>query len=666
MADATSYALLPTSVRTTTESSGDSSLPASGGFFFLSFAVVLITAVAFALGGGFVKDAASHVVGAISETDLDGELQNLHSLHPDPVSRGPVLGVSEKASGGSASLLLGGHGGYPWTNDMLHWQRTGFHFQPPRNWMNDPNGPVFYKGWYHLFYQYNRDAAVWGNITWGHAASRDLVHWLHLPVAMVPDQWYDANGVWTGSATVLPDGGLVMVYTGSANSTVQVQCVAVPADPNDALLLHWRKHPSNPVLLPPPSVLPHDFRDPTTAWVDPSDPSAYLLAIGSKNDTGDRHAGVAYVYSTRDFLSYRLLPGALHTVNGTGMWECVDFFPVSVDGARIGLDTSERAGDGVKHVLKASLDDDRHDYYAIGTYVAEENRWVPDDGEMDVGVGLRYDWGKFYAAKTFYDQNKKRRVLWGWVGEADSERADVSKGWASLMSIPRTVGFDTKTGRNLVFWPVEEVEFLRTTRYDFSGVTVEPGSIVPLSMPTAAQVDIEAQFELDSAAVDAAVDAEIGYNCRTSDGAAGRGLLGPFGLLVLADSVLSERTAAYFYVSRSADGTLRTHFCQDETRSSHASDTVKRVVGYTVPVLDGETLSVRILVDHSIVESFAQGGRSAITSRVYPTQAFNRAKVFLFNNATSAHVKAKSLRIWEMDSTFNHYYRQEAVQICSN
>ncbi|KAL0304135.1 UNVERIFIED_CONTAM: Acid beta-fructofuranosidase, partial [Sesamum radiatum] len=93
--------------------------------------------------------------------------------------------------------------------------------------------PLYYNGWYHLFYQYNPDSAVWGNITWGHAVSRDLIHWLHLPYAMVPDQWYDINGVWTGSATILPDGRIIMLYTGDTYDVVQVQCLAYPANLSD-------------------------------------------------------------------------------------------------------------------------------------------------------------------------------------------------------------------------------------------------------------------------------------------------------------------------------------------------------------------------------------------------------------------------------------------------
>uniref|UniRef100_A0ACD5UU21 Uncharacterized protein n=2 Tax=Avena sativa TaxID=4498 RepID=A0ACD5UU21_AVESA len=571
-------------------------------------------------------------------------------------TRGVAQGVSEKST--APALLGGGRRAYEWTNAMLAWQRTAFHFQPEKNWMNDPNGPLYYKGWYHLFYQWNPDGAVWGNISWGHAVSRDLIHWLHLPVAMEPDHWYDINGVWSGSATQLPDGRIVMLYTGSTADSTQVQLLAEPADASDPLLRRWAKSKSNPVLLPPLGIGPKDFRDPTTAWLNPTD-NAWRVAIGSKNR--DR-AGLALVYRTEDFARYDLLPAPLHVVEGTGMWECADFFPVSAaESGDVGLDTSAAPGPGVKHVLKASLDDDRHDYYAVGTYDAGTDRWTPDDAAVDVGIGLRYDYGKFYASKTFYDPVRRRRVLWGWVGESDSEQADILKGWSSLQSIPRTVLLDRKTGTSLLQWPVVEVENLRMRGKRFDGLVVQPGSVLPLDVGKATQLDIEAVFHVDVDASAVATTSVAGagesYNCSASAGAAGRGLLGPFGLLVLADEGLSEQTAVYFYLAKRADGRLSTHFCQDAFRSSRANDLVKAVYGSFVPVLDGEDLSVRILVDHSIVESFAQGGRTCITSRVYPTKAiYDSARVFLFNNATGVNVTANSIKAWELNSAYIRPY----------
>lgn len=221
--------------------------------------------------------------------------------------------------------------------------------------------------------------------------------------------------------------------------------------------------------------------------------------------------------------------------------------------------------------------------------------------------------------------------------------------------------FDTKTRSNLLQWPVEEVETLRKNATDFSGITIDYGSVFPLNLHRATQLDILAEFQLDRHAVMAINEADVGYNCSTSGGAANRGALGPFGLLVLADKLhRREQTAVYFYVAKGLDGHVTTHFCQDESRSSSANDIVKRVVGSVVPVLRGETLSLRVLVDHSIVESFAMGGRSTATSRVYPTEAiYANAGVYLFNNATAARVTAKTLVVHEMDSSYNQAYMAE-------
>ncbi|KAI9173493.1 hypothetical protein LWI28_002181 [Acer negundo] len=589
------------------------------------------------------------VGGSISKSAKPPRNNNNTRIPHIHMSRGVSDGVSEKSN--QKYLGTAAVSSYPWNNTMLSWQRTAFHFQPEKNWMNDPNGPVFYKGWYHFFYQYNPNAAVWGDIVWGHAVSRDMIHWLHLPLAMVPDQWYDINGVWTGSATILPDGQLVMLYTGSTNESVQVQNLAYPADPSDPLLINWVKYSGNPVLVPPPGIAAKDFRDPTTAWY--TSEGKWRIAIGSKiNKTG-----ISLLYDTEDFKTYESVDGILHGVSGTGMWECVDFYPVSTT-TKYGLDTSIN-GPGIKHVVKASMDDDRHDYYALGTYDDKTATWVPDNPTIDVGVGIRYDYGLFYASKTFYDQDKKRRVLWGWVGESDSESADVKKGWASLQGLPRTVVLDQKTGTNLLQWPVEEVESLRLTSKKFDNVKLKPGSVVPLDVGPATQLDIVAEFVLDKDALKRIGESNEEFSCSNSGGAAHRGAIGPFGLLVLADKSLTEQTPVYFYVVKGIDGKLETFFCTDQTRSSEASDVNKIIYGNYIPVLEGEKLSLRILVDHSIVESFAQGGRSSITSRVYPTKAiYGAARVLLFNNATESSITS-SLEIWQMNSAFIRPYSND-------
>ncbi|KAK7258230.1 hypothetical protein RIF29_32789 [Crotalaria pallida] len=557
------------------------------------------------------------------------------------LARGIGEGVSAKSNPSLNSQRLS----YNWSNAMLSWQRTAFHFQPEKNWMNDPNGPLFHKGWYHLFYQYNPDSAVWGNITWGHAVSRDLVHWLYLPLALVPDNWFDINGVWSGSATLLPDGKIIMLYTGDTDQFVQVQNIAYPANLSDPLLLDWVKDPNNPILVPPPGIGLKDFRDPTTAWVGPD--KKWRITLGSKvNKTG-----LSLVYKTKDFIHFELNDNFLHAVPGTGMWECVDFYPVSINGLE-GLDTSVN-GPFVKHVLKASLDDTKVDHYAIGTYFVENDTWVPDNPNEDVGIGLRLDYGgRYYASKTFYDQVSQRRVLFGWIKETDTESADLKKGWASLQTIPRTVVFDKKTGANLLQWPVKEVESLRLSSAEFEGVVLKPGSVVPLDIGPATQLDIFAEFEIELSASQGIGNEGNSVGC--GGGAVDRSALGPFGILVIANDQLSELTPIYFGLSNTTiSGTsTTTSFCVDETRSSKAPDVSKQVYESKVPVFSDEKLSTRVLVDHSMIESFAQGGRTVITSRVYPTEAiYGAARLFLFNNATDINIKA-SLKIWQLNSAF--------------
>ncbi|KAG9148932.1 hypothetical protein Leryth_026061, partial [Lithospermum erythrorhizon] len=241
------------------------------------------------------------------------------------------------------------------------------------------------------------------------------------------------------------------------------------------------------------------------------------------------------------------------------------------------------------------MDDDRHDYYAIGTYHPIKNKWTPDIETMDVGIGLRLDYGIFYASKTFYDQFKQRILF--------------QELWCS-------------TRKRELMYSNGLLKRLRA-------------------------LDLAAQSSM---------------NCSTTSGGASRGYLGPFGLVVAADENLSELTPIYFYIAKDTNGKIETHFCADQSRSSLAFEVGKEVHGSKVPVLEGEDFTMRILVDHSILESFAQGGRTVVTSRIYPTKAINEAsQVFLFNNATGISVRA-SVKIWNMGTTDIHAYQMQKKQ----
>lgn len=136
--------------------------------------------------------------------------------------------------------------------------RPGYHFLPTANGMNDPNGLLQWQGTYHLFYQYSPHGAFWGTMHWGHARSRVLLHWEHLPVALAPDpDGPDANGVFSGCA-VVADGMPALISTGVRGSA-QLPCLAFP---EDAEFLRWRRYNGNPVIAAPPAEIETTiFRD---------------------------------------------------------------------------------------------------------------------------------------------------------------------------------------------------------------------------------------------------------------------------------------------------------------------------------------------------------------------------------------------------------------------
>ena len=125
--------------------------------------------------------------------------------------------------------------------------RPAVHFLPPSQWMNDPNGPIFHNGWYHLFYQYNPYGDVWGNCHWGHARSRDLVHWEHLPIALAPLHEAGEEHCYSGCAAIDDQGRPLLIYTSVPFGNRGPECrYAQWAAVGDDELLTWQRHPANP------------------------------------------------------------------------------------------------------------------------------------------------------------------------------------------------------------------------------------------------------------------------------------------------------------------------------------------------------------------------------------------------------------------------------------
>ncbi|XP_024015490.1 beta-fructofuranosidase, insoluble isoenzyme CWINV5 isoform X1 [Eutrema salsugineum] len=528
--------------------------------------------------------------------------------------------------------------------------RTGYHFQPPKNWMNDPNGPMIYKGIYHLFYQWYPNGVVtdFNKIVWGHATSTDLINWTPHSPAIKPSRPSDINGCWSGSVTILPNGKPVILYTGNDRNNHQVQNLARPKNLSDPYLRHWTKSPANPLVTP--NAVNHinstAFRDPTTAWLGRN--GRWRVITGSQ----EGRRGLALLHTSRDFTSWKQSTKPLHYNDGTGMWECPDFFPVARFNPQ-GLDTSS-FGESIKHVLKVSLSETSHDYYTIGTYDRMRDVYVPDDGFVQDGTAPRYDYGKFYASKTFYDSVYRRRILWGWVNESSPVKDNVDKGWAGLQAIPRKVWLD-ESGKRLMLWPVKEIERLRAKQVKLENKVLEGGgSVLDVHGVTASQADVEVFFKVTG--LEEADVIEPGWTdpqliCSQNKTASSG--LGPFGLMVLASKNLEEYTSVYLRIFKARQNS-KDHvvvMCSDQSRSSLEKGNDKTPFGAFLDISPYQPISLRTLIDNSIVESFVGKGKTCITSRVYPKLAIGKnAHLFAFNNG-SQNVDVLSLSAWSMKSS---------------
>ncbi|VVB05009.1 unnamed protein product [Arabis nemorensis] len=516
----------------------------------------------------------------------------------------------------------------------------------------DPNGPVYYEGFYHLFYQYNPKGATWGNIVWGHSVSKDLVNWEVLEPAIHPSKWFDIKGTWSGSITIVPGKGPVILYTGLNHNGTQLQNYALPRDSSDPYLREWVKPDDNPIVIPDYTMNGSAFRDPTTAWF--SKDGLWRMIVGSQRDD----VGIAYLYRSRDFKKWVKGKHPIHSRVSTGMWECPDLFPVSLTQ---GLE-SDDIGSNNTHVLKVSLDLKRYDYYTLGTYDPKKERYVPDGQSPDGWDGLRYDYGNFYASKTFFDYKKNRRILWGWANESDTIFDDMLKGWAGLQAIPRTVLLDSSK-KQLLFWPVEEIESLRSDSIGMNSLEVKTGQRFEVEGITPAQADVEVTFEIGSLEKAETFDPSFKFKplelCMRK-GSNVTGGVGPFGLITLATPDLEEYTPVFFRVFK--DPSTRKPkilMCSDARASSLKQDEGPRreekmykpsFAGFVDTDLHKGRIALRSLIDHSVVESFGALGKTVITSRVYPVKAIKKnAHLYVFNNGTQT-VTVESLNAWSMKS----------------
>ncbi|HEM3182746.1 glycoside hydrolase family 32 protein [Streptococcus suis] len=301
------------------------------------------------------------------------------------------------------------------------------HLTPETGWMNDPNGFIYFRGEYHLFYQFNPYESVWGPMHWGHAKSKDLVNWEHLPVALAPDKDYDKDGCFSGSA-IVKDDVLWLMYTGHINNedgTVsQVQNMAFSTDG-----IHFEKIEQNPVATAeglPEEVIANDFRDPKIFEKD----GHYYSVVATKHKD---NVGCIVLLSSPNLTDWKFESIFLKGEANQGfVWECPDYFEV----------------DGQEYLIVSPM-----------RYQKEDNDFV--NINSNIFVTGHVDWDKkvfvaesfkeidhghdFYAAQTTEGPDGERvMVAWMHTWGRKLVTNDLGHKWYGQMTLPRLL----KQGEN--------------------------------------------------------------------------------------------------------------------------------------------------------------------------------------------------------------------------
>lgn len=462
--------------------------------------------------------------------------------------------------------------------DMNAWKvsketRMNYHVTGEMGWINDPNGFVFYKGKNHLFYQHNPKDIVWGPMHWGHVVSDDLVKWEYLPIALAPDQPYDSNGVFSGSAIVIEDK-LYLIYTGNIPNR-QIQAIAYSDNG-----IEFTKHENNPVINEykvPAGASVVDFRDPKVWKYE----DFYYMVVGSRQTS--QNYGQILMYKSADLVEWTYVgapyKGSSQTFDKLGrMWECPDIFLI-----------------GDKHVLLFSPQEvpnhrnHNSTVYVVGNLNYQtgklENVSYNNIEEIDHGFD-------FYAPQTMLD-DQGRRIMIAWMQSWNRTPVTSGLGFAGAMTLPRVLSL---VDGKLYQTPISEIENYRQNPINRT-IIVSNDSI---SIPGLSGVSNELLITLAPNNYEAGIKLFKGEN---------------------------EETKVYY-----KDGFLvldRTNGTSGKVPTGDLHNITK------IPVtLQNGSVQLRIFIDKYSVEVFVNNGRYVITTTVFPSLSARGIEFYSYGQAT--------------------------------
>ncbi len=480
--------------------------------------------------------------------------------------------------------------------------RPQFHFTSPKNFMNDPNGLVYYKGEYHLFYQYNPQGTEWGHMSWGHAVSTDMLHWKNLPLAIpeVPGQymvysgsavvdWHNASGLCASAETGDPSC-LIAIYT-AAGTNLQSQHLAYSNDRGRT----WTNYPGNPVA----DLKQPDFRDPKVFWYEAQKKWVMVAVLADERK--------AVFFDSRDLKNWTLRSSFEIESKDKGQWECPDLFELSVDGDSknkkwvlvINRNPGAPAGGTGTRYFVGSFDGA---HFVNGTPASQE---------------LWADSGKdFYATNSFSDlpPTDGRRIWIGWISNWQYANREPTAIWRGAQSLPRELKLSQfPDGIRLVQKPIAEAKALRERELlQLSNVSVPMAmQAIHLANIRGETLEIEAELSPGDAK-------ELGFRLRK-----GR----------------SEETLLGFIPENK-------EVFVDRTRSGLVSFAPEFSGRHRAIVRQNVRLKLHAFLDRSSVEVFINDGEVVLTDRIYPSPGSDGIELY----SEAGKGKVLSLSIWKLGS----------------
>ena len=463
--------------------------------------------------------------------------------------------------------------------------RPIYHFTPEYGWMNDPNGMVYKDGEYHLFYQYNPFGSTWGNMHWGHAVSKDLFSWEHLPVAVFPDA---LGAAYSGSCVVdanntagFGKGAIVAFYTSASAS--QTQSIAYSLDNGRT----FKKYSGNPVL----TSTVRDFRDPKVFWHEQTQRWIMILTAGVEMQ----------IYSSANLKAwtYESSFGKGEGAHG-GVWECPDLFELPVKG------TGEKKWVLVCNLNPGGIAGGSATQYFVGTFDGHCFR------NESPHLTKWMDWGKdHYAAVTWNNVPNGRIITLAWMSNWEYAGGVPTKQFRSANSVPRDLYLYAQDGETyMACVPSEEIMALREGKAKHSSFSVkDEHKDTQLLEGTDGAYEIELSLKNSSATI-------MGIELYNSD---------------------SEKVTMKYDMAKGA-------FLMDRRQSGKTGFSQAFPAETSAPITQGKQQTLRLLVDKASIEAFDGEGKFVMTNLVFPNKPYDKIRFF----SEGGTYKVKAVKVYKL------------------